>query len=42
MDKIVAYLRNQEVHHRKISFQGEFVALLKKHQIEYDERDLWE
>jgi len=42
LDKIVAYIRNQEVHPRKISFQEEFVALLKKHQIEYDERYLWE
>ena len=31
-----------EVHHKKLSFQEEFVALLKKHQIEYDERYLWE
>jgi len=28
-------------HHRKMSFQ-EFLALLKKHRIEYDERYLWE
>jgi hypothetical protein len=34
--------RNQEEHHRKMSFQEEFLALLKKHRIDYDERYLWE
>jgi hypothetical protein len=27
---------------RKMSFQEEFLALLKKHRIPYDERYLWE
>ena len=42
LDKIIHYIRNQEEHHRKMSFQEEFLALLKKHRIEYDERYLWE
>ena len=29
-------------HHRRMSFQEEFIALLKRHKIEYDERYLWE
>jgi len=41
-DKIIKYIENQPEHHRKMSFQEEFVALLKKHNIEYDERYLWE
>ena len=28
--------------HRRMSFQEEFIALLKRHKIEYDERYLWE
>ena len=36
------YIENQETHHRKISFQEEFILLLKKHGIEYDERYIWE
>jgi REP element-mobilizing transposase RayT len=36
------YVQMQEEHHRKQTFQEEFVALLKKHGIEYDERYLWE
>ena len=42
LDKIIQYVRDQEDHHRKMTFQEEFVALLKKHRIEYDERFLWE
>jgi REP element-mobilizing transposase RayT len=36
------YVQTQERHHRRKTFQEEFVALLKKHGIEYDERYLWE
>ena len=42
LDNIIQYIRNQEEHHRKMTFQEEFLALLKKHGIEYDERYLWE
>lgn len=35
------YIENQEIHHRKQSFQDEFLAFLKKHQIEYDPRYIW-
>jgi REP element-mobilizing transposase RayT len=42
VDRIVRYIKNQEAHHRKMTFQEEFIALLKKHRIEYDERYLWE
>ena len=42
LDKIIEYIRNQEAHHQKMTFQDEFLALLKKHQVAYDERYLWE
>jgi putative transposase len=35
------YISNQETHHKRHSFQNEFLALLRKHEIEYDERYLW-
>jgi REP element-mobilizing transposase RayT len=41
LDKTIAYIKGQETHHRKMTFQEEFLALLKKHRIEYDERYLW-
>jgi putative transposase len=32
------YIRNQVMHHRKMSFAEEFAALLKKHGVEFDAR----
>ena len=34
----IAYIENQEEHHRERDFETEFIAFLKKHGIEYDER----
>ncbi len=42
LDKIIQYIKGQEEHHRKLTFQDEFLELLKKHRIEYDERYLWD
>jgi len=39
---VVKYIRDQEQHHRKISFQEEFIAFLKAHGIAYEERYIWE
>jgi hypothetical protein len=33
---VVRYIRNQESHHRKMNFETEFLALLKKHNVEFD------
>lgn len=33
---VVRYIRDQELHHRKMNFDAEFVALLKKHGVEFD------
>jgi putative transposase len=41
LDQIVHYIQGQPAHHRKQPFQEEFLALLKKHHVEYDERYLW-
>src|SRR5216684_3061084 len=30
------YIRNQAAHHRRMSFEEEFVALLKRHGVEFD------
>jgi REP element-mobilizing transposase RayT len=35
------YIRSQEAHHHKQTFQEELLALLKRHGIEYDERYIW-
>ena len=42
LDKTIEYIKNQKEHHRKMTFQEEFLALLKWHRIAYDPRYLWE
>jgi putative transposase len=42
LDKTMQYIQTQPEHHRKMTFQEEFLALLKKHRIAYDERYLWD
>jgi REP-associated tyrosine transposase len=36
MPAVVRYVLNQEAHHKKMNFEGEFVALLKKHGLDFD------
>ena len=38
---VLSYIHNQERHHRKMTFQEEFIRFLKKYEIEYDERYIW-
>jgi hypothetical protein len=35
------YIQGQKEHHRKRDFKKEFIELLNKHGIEYDERYIW-
>ena len=39
---VTHYIAQQEEHHRKVSFKEEFISFLKKHEIEFDERYIWE
>ena len=41
VDDVKRYIANQHEHHRVRTFQEEFIALLKRHNIEYDERYIW-
>ncbi len=36
------YIANQEAHHRRMTFEEEFRSLLQKHEMEYDERFVWD
>ena len=42
LDALRQYIDNQEEHHRKRTFQGEYRAILTKYGIEYDERYVWD
>ena len=36
------YIRNQREHHRTKTFQEEYRTMLKRHEIKYDEKYLWD
>ena len=40
VERVRQYIRNQEKHHRRVSFRDELIGLLKRHGISYDERYL--
>jgi len=42
VEAVRKYIAGQEEHHRKISFQDEFRELLRRYEIEFDERYVWD
>ena len=41
-ENVMNYIKHQKEHHRKKTFQEEFLEFLKAHNIEYDERYIWD
>lgn len=42
IDQVYQYILNQEEHHRKRTFREEYLDFLKKFEVEYDEKYLFE
>jgi len=42
VESVVKYINIQEEHHTKNTFQDEFRGFLKKYEVEYDERYVWD
>ncbi|RLD59951.1 MAG: transposase [Bacteroidetes bacterium] len=42
IDNVYKYILNQEEHHKKRTFREEYIDFLKKFEIDYDERYLFE
>lgn len=42
IDQVYNYILNQEIHHRQKTFREEYLEFLKKFEIEYDERYLFD
>jgi putative transposase len=38
---VIRYIGDQEKHHRRVTFQEELIAFLKKNGVSYDERYIW-
>ena len=41
-EHVIKYIENQEIHHKKTGFKEELLALLKKHNMQFDDKYLWD
>ena len=42
VDRVCRYILNQEEHHKKKTFRNEYIGFLKKFEVEYEDRYLFE
>ena len=42
VDTVISYIANQHQHHSKKTFPDEYLAFLKKYNVDYDERYVWD
>jgi REP element-mobilizing transposase RayT len=42
VEEVRAYIREQQEHHRRRTFQEEFLEFLRRYGVDYDERYLWD
>ena len=42
VEQVRRYIADQERHHRKHTFQDEFRELLRRYEVDYDERYVWD
>ena len=42
LDQVTRYIERQEEHHKRVTFQDEFRAFLKRYNVDYDEQYVWD
>jgi len=42
LEAVAKYIRGQEAHHYKTTFQEELLLFLERHEVEYEEQYLWD
>ena len=42
VDTVIRYIRNQEEHHGKVTYQEEYRRFLERYKVAYDERYVWD
>ena len=42
LDKVVKYIENQEEHHKKRTFREEYIEMLKKFKVKFDDKYIFE
>jgi len=40
-DTLIEYVKNQEIHHKTITFREEYISLLKEHGVDFEEKYLF-
>ncbi len=41
INTLIEYVKNQEEHHKQTTFRDEYIALLREHGIDFDEKYLF-
>jgi len=41
VDRVIAYIHNQHIHHTKKTFQDEYRAILHKYKVAYNDKYVW-
>ncbi len=41
-NNVINYINTQSEHHKQMTFKDEYLAYLKKYNIEYDEKNIWD
>jgi putative transposase len=42
LDRVISYIQNQDQHHAKLNFRDEYLRLLKKFQVNFDSRYIFQ
>ena len=42
LESVIEYVSNQDEHHKRLTFQDEYRAFLKRYHIAFDERYVWD
>ncbi len=42
LDRVIKYIDNQEIHHKRKTFKEEYVEMLKKFEVAYNEKFIFE
>jgi REP element-mobilizing transposase RayT len=42
IDKVIAYIDHQDIHHQKLTFKQEYIDFLKSYKIDYDEKYIFD
>ena len=42
VERVTRYIENQHEHHGRQNFEKEYLAMLEKHNVEYDEKYIWD